>query len=105
MMDWKLIFAASFAVATLTAAPAGAQLAEQDRAYAARNSGEIRPLRELRSIVDRQITGQRIGEELDERRAREGVYVYRFSFIQTDGRVIRVDVDARSGRIIGEDGR
>jgi len=82
-----------------------AQDSEQDQVFKARQAGQVRPLPEIRRIVVRQFQGQLIGDELDESRARAGTFVYRFTFIQTDGAVTRVEVDARSGQVLRVEGR
>lgn len=70
------------------------QSREQDAAYRARQQGEILPLAAIRARV--QIPGADfIGADFD-----SGARVYRLKFMR--GRqVIFVDVDARSGRVLG----
>jgi uncharacterized membrane protein YkoI len=65
----------------------------------------IIPFSTLRNLVSRQIGGRLIGSELDESQARSGLYIYRMTFLQDGGTVVRVDVDARNGRILGVEGR
>ena len=58
-------------------------------------AGNVRPLREIESIVLPQMRGmQYLGPEYD-----AGAMAYRLKFIR-DGRVVFVDIDARSGRVI-----
>jgi uncharacterized membrane protein YkoI len=69
------------------------------------NGGNVLPFSTLRAMVSRQIGGRLIGSELDETQARSGTYIYRMTFLQEGGSVVRVDVDARSGRILGVEGQ
>nr|WP_082826011.1 PepSY domain-containing protein [Croceicoccus estronivorus] len=58
-------------------------------------AGNVRPLREIERIVLPQMRGmQYLGPEYD-----AAAMAYRLKFIH-DGRVVFVDIDARSGRII-----
>ena len=54
-------------------------------------AGEIMPFEVIRSRVASQVKGQYIGAEFD-----AATRTYRFRFL-ADGRVINVDVDARTG--------
>jgi uncharacterized membrane protein YkoI len=65
----------------------------------------VLPFSTLRSMISKQIGGRLIGSELDESQARSGIYIYRMTFLQDGGNVVRVDVDARNGRILGVEGR
>jgi uncharacterized membrane protein YkoI len=78
---------------------------EQDEVLRAREAGAILPFSRIRDIVSRQVSGQLISNELDETRARSGVFIYRLTYLQPGGRVVRVDVDARSGRILSVEGQ
>ncbi len=69
------------------------------------NGGAMLPFSSLRAMVSRQIGGRLIGSELDETQARAGIYIYRMTFLQDGGHVVRVDVDAKSGRILGVEGQ
>jgi hypothetical protein len=73
---------------------------EQDAAYAARRSGNIRSLREIEGRVMPRMGGaDYLGPEFD-----SGSATYRLKFMR-NGSVIWVDVDARTGNIIGRSGR
>ncbi len=65
----------------------------------------VLPFSSIRSMVSRQIGGRLIGSELDESQARLGIYIYRMTFLQDGGNVVRVDVDGRTGRILGVEGQ
>jgi uncharacterized membrane protein YkoI len=89
------------AAATL---PSAVRADEQDLLRSV-NGGAVLPFSALRSMVSRQVGGRLIGSELDESQARSGTYIYRMTFLQDGGNVVRVDVDARSGRILGVEGK
>ena len=82
---------------TLPAAPAFAdQASEQGQLRKERRAGTVRSTREIEQIVLPQMSGmQYLGPEYD-----ASAMAYRLKFIQA-GKVVFVDVDARSGRIIG----
>ena len=72
---------------------------DQDAAYQARKEGRIMPLREIEArILPRMRGADYLGPELD-----AGSGVYRLKFMR-GGRVIWVDVDARSGQVLGRSG-
>jgi uncharacterized membrane protein YkoI len=81
----------------VTALPVHAdQVSEQGQLRRERRAGTVRSTREIEKIVLPQMSGmQYLGPEYD-----AAAMAYRLKFIQ-DGRVVFVDVDARSGRIIG----
>ncbi len=58
------------------------------------DAGEILPFEAIRNRVMSQVTGDYVGAEFDTDTLR-----YRFRFLN-DGKVINVDVDARTGQII-----
>lgn len=94
------LVAAALAVA-VSAAPADARPRdrEQDAAFEATRDGRIMPLRAIESRVLPHMQGARyLGPEFDPGSGR-----YRLKFMR-DGRVIWVDVDGRSGRVIGRTG-
>ena len=73
---------------------------EQDTAYKATRQGHFLPLREIESrIVPRMgNAAEYLGPELDARAGR-----YRLKFMRA-GRVMWVDIDARTGQVIGRAG-
>jgi uncharacterized membrane protein YkoI len=80
--------------------PAADQHRDQSAAYAARSAGRILPLREIeRRVVPTMEGAQYIGFDFD-----SGPAVYTLKFLR-DGRVIWVEVDGRSGAVIGRSGR
>ena len=68
---------------------------DQDAAYHAMQQGEILPLNVILSRV-RVRNGRYIGADLD-----PSGTVYRLTFMGRDGDVVRVHVDARTGRPLG----
>jgi uncharacterized membrane protein YkoI len=86
---------------SLAATPAAlAQAQEQDYAYQCVQSGKCLPLDRVVTLVKARVPGKFIGSEMDDAQARLGVYVYRLTFMKEGGEVTRVDVDAKSGRIL-----
>jgi hypothetical protein len=89
----------------LLAAPAPAahappQRREQDQAWAARRDGRLLPLKEIeRRVVPTMPGAQYIGVDFD-----AGSAVYTLKFLR-GGAVIWVDVDGRSGQILGRTGK
>ena len=88
-----LLALAVLAAPALSADARGLQsMREQDRAYRAAQQGQILSLPEIRSRI-RMPGAQFIGAEFDGR-------VYRLKYMR-GAEVIWVDVDARSGRVLG----
>jgi uncharacterized membrane protein YkoI len=85
-------------IALALAAPATAQRrGDQYRAYEARQSGQVLSLREIEDRVLPHMRGSTyLGPEFDGG-------VYRLKFMRS-GSVIWVDVDARTGAVIGRSG-
>ena len=94
---------AAAALGLTTMAPAAdarprARDREQDQAYKARQQGRIMPLRTIESRVKPRMRGaEYLAPELN------GSDTYRLKFMR-DGRVIWVDVDARTGQVLGRSG-
>lgn len=82
---------------TATMLPAQAEPgAEQNQARKERKAGNVRSLRDIeREVLPRMPGMQYLGPEYD-----PAAMAYRLKFIQ-DGRLYFVDVDARTGRVIG----
>lgn len=80
--------------------PAAIQQRDQDQAWAARHEGRILPLKEIeRRVVPTMHGAQYLGIDFD---PASGVYTLKFL---RNGAVIWVDVDGRSGQIVGRMGR
>ena len=79
---------------TLAAGPAVAQR-EQDSAYRLAREGQIMQLGDILAAVSPRVPGKFIGSEFD-----AAQMMYRLRYM--DGNTVKnVDVDARSGRILG----
>ena len=77
----------------------GPQSGAQERAYSAARSGQLMPLAELRARVEAMMPGsQYIGVEFD---PPSGIYTLKFL---RNGSVIWVQVDGRTGRVLGRTG-
>ena len=96
MKTFRTLLAAALA-SGLFAAPAEGRPRDQDRAFQAMREGRSMPLPKIEQKV-RPTMGDAdyLGPEFDGR-------TYRLKFLR-DGRVIWVDVDAATGRIIGRSG-
>jgi uncharacterized membrane protein YkoI len=87
------------ALVAVAVQPASAQRRDQDDAFAAARSGEIRPLGEIIGRVNGRVRGGSfIGSDFD-----AGTKTYRLKYMR-GGEVVVVDVDARSGRILSMTG-
>jgi uncharacterized membrane protein YkoI len=98
MRLFPTLLAAALGV-TLIAAPAQAERPrDQDRAFRATQDGRAIPLPRIeRRVVPMMGGADYLGPEFHGG-------TYRLKFVR-DGRVIWVDVDAATGRVIGETGR
>ncbi len=90
-------------IALIAAVPATAQSGpprrEQDAAFAARQAGQVRPLRDIEGrVIPRMGGASYLGPEYD-----PGSGSYRLKFMRGDS-VIWVDVDGRTGAITGRSG-
>ena len=93
-----LAFLPLLLIATPLADPAP-QAGEQQRAYSAARSGQLIPLADLRARVQAMMPGaQYIGVEFD---PPSGIYTLKFL---RNGSVIWVQVDGRTGRVLGRTG-
>lgn len=90
----SLVFAALAALALVGVGPALAQR-DQDRAYQLARDGQIMSLGDILAQVSPRVQGKYIGSEFD-----ANTVMYRLRFMH-DGEVTNVDVDARTGRILG----
>ena len=83
-----------------TPAPADAQRGEQMSALDARRAGKLMPLREIeRRVIPTMPGAQYLGFDFD-----GGAALYTLKFLR-DGSVIWVEVDGRTGQILGRSGR
>ncbi len=82
-------------LALIAAVPPAAAQREQDNAYRLAKEGQIMQLGDILAAVSPHVAGKFIGSEFD-----AGQMLYRLRYM--DGKAVRnVDVDARTGRILG----
>ena len=70
---------------------------DQDAARRALESGEILPLRTILNQVESSIRGQVLEIELEQK---EGLWIYEIKILQSDGLVVKLNFDAKSGNLI-----
>ena len=70
---------------------------DHERARAALASGEIRPLADLLSEVERRYVGRVIETELERE---DGRWVYEFKILPPSGRVFELKLDAATGALL-----
>lgn len=83
-----------------TAPPNADDVDDAREHYEAREAlrlGEIRPLEQIVEAVRRQIAGEIIEIEFERN---DGRYVYELEIIEPSGRIVEIEVDAKSGEII-----
>ncbi|MDR6288144.1 putative membrane protein YkoI [Inquilinus ginsengisoli] len=74
---------------------------DHDRARAARERGEIRPLEDILPSVRQRFPGDVVRIELENEHDR---WIYEIKLISPDGRLVELDVDAGSGDVIEVEG-
>jgi hypothetical protein len=83
------------ALALITAVPPAVAQREQDSAYRLAKEGHIMQLGDILVLVSPHVAGKFIGSEFD-----ATLMMYRLRYM--DGTTVRnVDVDARTGRVMG----
>jgi uncharacterized membrane protein YkoI len=70
---------------------------DHERARAALEAGEIRPLSEVLADVERRFLGRVIEAELDRD---DGQWLYELKLLPPNGRMFTVEIDAASGGVI-----
>jgi uncharacterized membrane protein YkoI len=86
------------ALAALAAPPSARAQSEQDRAKAAVESGQVKPLKAILKSVRKRYEGEVLDAELHEIGGR---WMYRVRVLTKDGQVVDVGVDGASGQIVG----
>ncbi|MDP2264189.1 MAG: PepSY domain-containing protein [Hydrogenophaga sp.] len=79
------------------AASAGSDERDHDRARNALQAGEVLPLKSLLTQLERTHPGQVLEVELEHE---HGLWVYEFKLLQPDGRLVRLELDARTGTLL-----
>jgi uncharacterized membrane protein YkoI len=93
------VLALALSLATGASAHADDEGEEKDHDAARRavEAGEVQPLAVIRDRVASRLGGRVVGVEFERQ---DGRYVYEFKVIARDGRLLEVEVDARTGAII-----
>jgi uncharacterized membrane protein YkoI len=95
-------FPLAVVLTTLVSSPAWASDShDQERARAALEAGQIRPLVEILAGVERRYLGRVIETELDQE---DGHWVYEFKLLPSTGRVFKLEVDATTGTVLRSKG-
>lgn len=93
--------AALFLVLVLLLPPAllhaGEDEEELERLREAVEKGQVLPLSTLRTMLLKEFPGEIVKIELD---IEDGEFSYEFKVLQSDGRLIEVELDAASGQVI-----
>lgn len=90
--------AAALIALGVVAPPVAAQdRRDHERARAALEAGQIRPLSELLTEVERRFRGRVIEADLDRD---DGQWLYEFKILPPNGRVFRVELDAATGTVV-----
>jgi uncharacterized membrane protein YkoI len=98
-MLMRIFTAACLAGLALAPAADARRARDQDEAFAARKAGQIMPLHQIEGRIVRRMPGcDYIGPEFD-----PGSGVYRLKFMR-GGSVIYIDVDGRTGQVVGRSG-
>ena len=107
-LSWTLRIGLLLAALGTPATGTFAGEAGHDRARRAVEAGEIKPLREILAAAEKSQGGQLIEAELDDEHGR---MVYELKLLTSEGRVVKLYYDARTGlqlerdRRNGHDGR
>ncbi|MFG6489276.1 PepSY domain-containing protein [Roseateles sp. BYS78W] len=72
-------------------------LPDHDRARAALKAGEVLPLQEVLDRLQRSHPGEVLEVELERE---DGRWIYEFKLLQSGGRLLRLDVDARTATVL-----
>jgi uncharacterized membrane protein YkoI len=81
---------------TLAAAQAGDR-GDHERARAAVQAGEVLPLSTVLERLQRTHPGQVLALELDQE---DGRWIYEIKLLQSDGQLLKLDIDARSAEVL-----
>lgn len=93
-----MLRSALLVLALVATSPAGAQeRRDHERARAALEAGQIRPLSELLAVVERRYSGRVIEADLERD---DGQWLYEFKILPQNGRVFTVELDAATGNLL-----
>jgi uncharacterized membrane protein YkoI len=102
-----MLFGLAFAMAPGNAADDGCKTGEYDsehdheRARRALECGEVMPLADVLAAVRPHISGKIIETEFERE---DGIWVYEMKYIDRQGHLVEIYVDARTGRILKTEG-
>ncbi len=91
-----------FAVLAVTQSPTVAIARDHDKAQEAVRAGEAQPLGAIMRQVGRRYPGQLLDAQLTRKGKR---WIYRLKVLAKDGRVLHLQVDAKSGRVLKVKGK
>jgi uncharacterized membrane protein YkoI len=89
--------AVALAASGLATTPLAGERSDQDEARAALQAGEVMPLLKLLERLQRSHPGQVLEVELERE---DGRWFYELRLLQPDGRLVKLEVDARSGEVL-----
>jgi uncharacterized membrane protein YkoI len=93
----KHIFSILCLVILLSAGPVLAEKGDHERARAALERGEVLPLATILQRLEGVIDGDVIATEFDRD---DGRWIYEIEYIDRDGRVVELEVDAADGSVL-----
>ncbi len=95
------LFAACLTLMLATGGPQAAHADgrhDHDRARQALEAGEVLPLRTVLERVERDYPGQVMEVELERE---DGHWIYEIKLLRTNGALLKLEVDARNGALLG----
>jgi uncharacterized membrane protein YkoI len=75
---------------------------DHEQARQALQAGKVLPLRSVLDIVERDFPGQVVKVEFEED---DGEFIYEIRLLQSGGRLVKLKIDARDGKVLGVKGR
>jgi uncharacterized membrane protein YkoI len=100
---WGCLLAAMLVLAIIGDRQARAdddEESDHDRALGAVHRGEVLPLEQMLAAIRSQIQGEIVGLELERE---DGAWIYEFKVIDPSGRFVKIDADAKTGKILKMD--
>ncbi len=94
---WAMACLGAGAIGLTAVPPARADRPDHDRARAAVQQGQVLPLKTVLERVERAHPGQVLEVELEHEGGR---WVYELKLLQPDGRLVKLQLDARSAELI-----
>lgn len=92
-------FAAVLIAAGVSVARAGDDGKDHERVRAAVRAGQVQPFDALRERLAKSHPGELLDLELERE---QGRWIYEVKLLQPDGRIVKLEVDARSGDVLKE---